>query len=59
MVEFEKDEKGFLCQKGRSCMLCARLKDNRNNDGYNCKYSGECNERNNYPRFKQMYKPLI
>ncbi len=38
-------------------MLCARLKDNKNNDGYNCKYFEECNEENNYPRFEPTYKP--
>lgn len=58
MVEFERGEDGTLHQKGRSCMLCAKLKDNSNNDGYNCKYFSECNEENNYPKFKATYKPI-
>jgi hypothetical protein len=39
MAEFEMGEDGFLHQKGRNCMLCISLKDNKNNDGYNCKHS--------------------
>ena len=54
-MEYEKGEDGFLHKKGRSCMLCMRLKDNKNNDGYNCKYSKECSEENNYPKFKPTY----
>lgn len=58
MSNFEMGEDGFLHQKGRSCILCLRLKENKNNDGYNCKYTNECNGENNYPKFKAMYKSL-
>ena len=58
MAKFEMGKDGFLHQKGRSCMLCVRLKDNANNDGYNCKYFKECNEENNYPKFKQNYESV-
>lgn len=58
MNKYERGKDGFLHQKGRSCMLCARLKDNKKNDGYNCKYSKECNEENNYSKFKPTYESL-
>jgi len=58
MAKFERGEDGFLHQKGRCCMLCGRLKDNKNNNGYNCKHFEECNEENNYHMFLQTYKPL-
>lgn len=33
----------------KSCINCIHLKDNKNNDGYNCKYMKELSEGSNLP----------